>query len=536
MKFGNALDGISVRWAIPAWGFPLFSVVLAAVAIRVMFFNGPLGSDDLVYLARSLDVADGVWSSANYNGALRYGYNIPSGFFIRTFGLNMATANLWPLLCSIVEIGAVFLFAWFYLGKRVAWIAGAFLIFMPLHVALATRLDADSVVSMFISVAFILFYAAEKKASRSLYFITGLALGGVYWTKELATLTIFAFLFYPLYARRMDWRWVFVGIGGLVMLLAHFVLMQVIAGDPLHAMKTVLGQVQHSFVAAGHGEDSPWYYFRYLFVTIEHVWLAPWIALVTTIIVWHRRGAMLGADAFVYTLFWFITLFGLLSFFPVSFSPLRFAMKQPNYISLFIAPIAILAAFGAAALPPSWSRVLVGVVLAGGLVLSALEQQVYQVFTSNSKALLAFSLKHPGARIYGSVNNGSISEFYQLLGHKPKGYYRVYELGEMPRTLGQESNEPVFTVVDRETLGWGKADKAISAIPGCWEKVSVLKPAGMGNGRYILKVTDGLLQYVPGSPGKRLRARFRGIGEPATATVYRVKGRDLWCDEEKGSA
>ena len=38
---------------------------------------------------------------------------------------------------------------------------------------------------------------------------------------------------------------------------------------------------------------------------------------------------------------------------------------------------------------------VLAVIMTGGLALGALEQQAYQVFTSNSKAAVAFAKAHP---------------------------------------------------------------------------------------------------------------------------------------------
>ena len=135
----------------------LIALLVLATLLRFAFFNGPYGSDDLIYLGRSVQIAQGDWESANYNGALRYGFNIPAGFFIYLFGINIVSANLWPLTCSIAEIAAVYFLAFHLWGRRPALYAALILAFIPLHVASATRIHADPVVAFFLSSSFVFF-------------------------------------------------------------------------------------------------------------------------------------------------------------------------------------------------------------------------------------------------------------------------------------------------------------------------------------------------------------------------------------------
>jgi 4-amino-4-deoxy-L-arabinose transferase-like glycosyltransferase len=262
------------NWNLNDWCNLCFLLICAAI-LRVIFFNGFFGSDDAVYLGRSLEIANNVWTSANYNGSLRYGYNIPAGFFIWMFGLNVFTANLWSLLCSLIEVIAVYYFATTYIGKRAGVFAGLIAATLPLHVALATR----TVIACFLTLSFVLLASAEQHRKVSLYFLAGLAMGMVFWVKELAAVTLFAFMTYPLFARRFDVKWFWIVAGGVTMLVAHLTLMFIIAGDPLHLFKTVLGQISTNFIAAEIGEDGPFYYFRYLFGDIKHTWIIAYFAL-----------------------------------------------------------------------------------------------------------------------------------------------------------------------------------------------------------------------------------------------------------------
>ena len=64
-----AADAVAVPRSWQRLVVPLL-IVAAAAVVRLLFWNGPLGSDDVVYLRRALNVANGEWTNANYNGAL----------------------------------------------------------------------------------------------------------------------------------------------------------------------------------------------------------------------------------------------------------------------------------------------------------------------------------------------------------------------------------------------------------------------------------------------------------------------------------
>lgn len=508
----------------------VLSIVVLALFVRIAFFNGPMGSDDVVYLARSIDVADGHWSGANYNGALRYGYNIPSGFFIYIFGLNEFTANIWPLLCSCIEITAVFLFARKYFGRKAALLAGLFLVFMPLHVAVSTRYHADPVVSMFLTLSFIFFYKAECENSKLYYFITGILLGCVFWTKELVAVTFIAFLIYPIYIRKIKVEWVYLFYGGLVMLLGHFLLMHIINGDPLHAFKVVLGQINSSFLEAGRGEDSPWYYFYYLFIDIKHTWVVPIFSLF--IIYFLLSSNLINNDALKYSIFWLMSLLIVLSFFPVSFDPYRFVMKQSNYLTLFLAPLALISGVAISMMSNSIIFILNIIIIFGGLILSALEQQSHQNFTANSRSLIEFSKTSHAKYIYGTKNNSNIYCFSMLINNRECKNSKINELSKMPsinigkfkENKNMESNDAVYVILDMETISWGNnVSLKPESVPACWVSKGKLKPASYGLGKEILSaIRKGVVMIKHENLSRIILASIDDLYFPKPAYIYAI--------------
>ena len=508
-------------------------LVIVSMAVRLVFFNGPFGSDDLVYLERAVQISEGIWTSADYNGALRYGFNIPAGFLIFLFGKSSFVANLWPLICSIAEVVAVYLFGQVLWGQRVALYSAMILAFLPLHVAVATHIHADPIVSFFLTSSFILFYFAERNQVRWLYFLAGIVMGWVFWVKEYAVITLFPFVLYPFLWRKVNLKWAYVIGGGLFMLLAHLALMTFISGDPFHLFRVISHQVNRDVIEKGAGNLSVWYYFKYLLFDIKHTWLAGILAFFGILsIAADKWRARLLPDGTLYVVFWLLSLIFFLSFFPISLSPLRFAMKQSNYISLFLAPLALLSGYFLCRLRKPIGISLFLVTLIGGFFLSGLEQQDYRLFTSNSKAAVEFEVSHPDALFYGTQSNSNIAMEYSILDSNPDIANRFRLLGDMADStkISATNSRTTYVILDAETMSWGGNSTLMKKAPECWKPIETLQPAGLGAGKYVLEILrTGARTLLPESLWERFSRSFDKLMRPAPATVYQIELENLWC-------
>ena len=502
---------------------PLLAILALAVLVRELFFTGPLGSDDVVYLGRTIDVAEGLWTSADYNGALRYGYNLPAGGLWALFGPGMRSANLFSMLSSLLEIALVYVFAQRVWGTGAAWIAALIMAALPLHVSAATSIHADPAAALFISLSAVLFYFAELTKGRGLYFLCGLSIGYVFWVKELIIVYILIFGLYALLNWRWSNLWFFVGLGGLAMLFGHFAIMWAIAGNPLHGFDIYFMQISRDFVG-GTKETAPFYYFRYLLLDVRHTGLLGPLAVLAALFGLFRLRH--GSDpAFGFVLWWGAGLLAVFSFTPISLEPFRFITKQSNYLNLFFAPLALLTAWLLVQWSPRW-RVLVLVPLVGlSLTLAGLKQQDTRAFVSNSRAVLAFAQANPSVDVYASVNNRNLSTFYSWLGEEVPSIRTLAEL--VPR---RGSGPRVFAVLDPVTQGWSPRDVAVPAVPACWTHHASLTPAGFGFGQYVAVAAVAVIRFVPGALGEKIAAPFQSLLFPDPAQVYAVPPADPWCE------
>ncbi|MFZ5608415.1 MAG: ArnT family glycosyltransferase [Pseudomonadota bacterium] len=494
----------------------LLLALVLALALSIAFSGGPYGSDDTVYLARAIEVARGEFNSSNYNGALRFGFNIPAGVFLQLFGIFYGAAILLPLLAGLSEIVLIYAFAARALNRRTGVMAAFLLAFAPLLVLQRSVIHADAVVSAAITATFVAFWFAEERRSRSLSFAAGLAAGYVFWVKEAAIVFLVVFLIYPFLVGRWEKRWWWAVAGGSVMLFLHFILMWFISGNPFHGVSIYLEHAATSFVGRT-ATSGPFYYFRYLLLDGRHSALIGPLALLGIVFWWRGKTARGPRDGQGYALFWALGLLAVFSFLPISFAPLQFIYKQSNYLNLFIPSLSLLAAIGLDNLGKRWRMLLLSGALLSGLVLGALEQQAYRVFAANSKAVAQFAQDHPRALIYGTANNENIAAMMSLLrtGEAARQVRWLKEMG-----LSTPEVDVLYAVLDRETQAWGNNPVVLDQPPACWREIKTLEPIGFGLGRYVAAAL-ARLPYI-GAPFAKLLA-------PAPAMLYEVPKDRPWC-------
>lgn len=519
-------------WADLLWLLPV------ALAVRLALFNGVFGSDDNIYYERALQVAAGHFPSSNYNGALRYAFNLPAGLMVAVFGQTQAAVNLWPLACSLIELAMIYAFARALAGRQAAVMAALLLAAAPLQVSVASRIHADPVASAFLTSGVVLTYFGWQRRSVALLFGAGLTLGGVFWAKELAAVTYFGLL--PLlWMFRGRWRdalWVVCGV--LAMLVLHGLLMTAIAGDPLHLVRTVLGAVRRNFVQAGDGEDAAAYYLKYLFVDVRHTALLGWLAAGGVLALTLGRPVQLmgqsreGARGFL--LGWLIGLLLVLSVFPVSLQPLRFTMKQSNYITLFLAPLAVAAAWALAALPRRAGQALCVIAVAMGLALAALQQADYRSFTANGKAAALWAEARPDALVLGSKSNANVGSLWLRAQRGGADIDPLHALAAWsapgPALVARKAVATrLYVVYEPLTLAWPGSRPLVAAPLNCWVADERLVPVDLGLGNRFAQTLSEALGGVGVGPLSGAVAMLGRLGRPQPAQVYRVDGADPWC-------
>src|SRR3989304_863494 len=107
----RAQDNVRIRIAmlrqptisfIPPWSksdtLALFVLLTISVLLRVVFFTGFFGSDEVTYVGVASEIARGEWGAHYYVGSNRYGVNLPFAAFLAIFGMHEWAASLWAFL------------------------------------------------------------------------------------------------------------------------------------------------------------------------------------------------------------------------------------------------------------------------------------------------------------------------------------------------------------------------------------------------------------------------------------------------------
>lgn len=517
----------------------LILVLALSVVLRTVFYTGFFGSDEVTYVETAVNIASGDWRAPNYIGATRYGMNLPVALSIYLFGLSEGSANFWPFFCSVGEVAIVFVIARWLWSTRAAVISAGLLALLPLHVHFAGRMMADPPLALFLSLSVaLLLYATHSKNPFS-FFAAGLALGGVFWVKEsVAILYIPVFLFLHVYLNRFNGKifWIVAGLG--VAIAANCLLMDFLAGNPLHIFAVMKKNV--SSYATGNFDGlllatSPWFYFRYLFMDIRHTFLLGVLSLAGILMYarcYFRNKQINFGIQFV--ILWAILLVGMFSFAIVSFAPVKLVMKQTNYILIFSAPLALVSGWFLASLP---RRILIplGVVIAcGSIVLAALEQQAITVFTANSRASYAFLREHSNGFLVGTTNNQRAINFFSMLENHREFNEQVMSFSELaeidnsntPEILTEKMKErDIFAVLDTQNIDWGNKSggiRRLSDVPKCWTSLGELELVSLGNGSLIVQGFVAASLLLPENLQQRYLSILVPVSSPAPAYLFRV--------------
>ena len=265
----RSLDETDTRY----FWLKLLGIVSLSAALRLVFFQGMLGGDDLIYFMRASEIAHNIWNSSDYIGASQVWDEYPDRWgrrSVRTksvFGCAHSSDMLaWRDYCCRChhEIG---------LGsanctlRRFSAVLGSVADQQCHQHSCGSnsrpspsrpRLRSSGSQSVTIIPGFI-FVRASPQVMR-------------YWVKEASVLFLFSFGLYIAVVRRWSWRWLYSGLGALIAFAANCMLMWIVTGHPFHGLAVMHSTVETQWTVAGRA-DSPFYYVKYLLFDIRHTWL-----------------------------------------------------------------------------------------------------------------------------------------------------------------------------------------------------------------------------------------------------------------------
>lgn len=502
--------GISAPWIY------CISILIFAALIRLAFFRGALGTDEIVYIAQGQHLLHGEIGHAAYIGAVRYGINGLEALSIRVFGNGIAGAGGLYFLCWLGNTLLAYWFAYRLWGGVAAVWTGLALAVLPLDAALATSLNPDPYLALFISGSVIVFFFAETRDSHLLYFLAGLLAGWVFWIKEEVIIFGFVFIAFAVFDRRWRPGWLWFVLGGLLCCVADLVFFWIAYGDPFYHYDAVRRDVTEPLATHTIGETRPWAYLSLLFVKVYHTGLLGWLALGGGVLALSRRAE----PGTRFVLIWAIGLLLIFSLFPISLQPLEFIRKVSSYMEIFITPLALLAGWFLAQQRRVVALVLGGIMIFSGIWLTALEQQVIRVVAVNGEAAAAFAEAHPNTPVFGPLTAQRQSMVARLFRGSldPGGDIRPWaDLSGLSPGEGPAGDVVAYLVDDPQMRYWPDATKEAplsEALRRCLVPLAPLEPSGLGAGRSVVAELRAILSVLP--------ARYAAAALRATDSFWQV--------------
>ncbi len=217
----------------PTWVW-LALVLVSSLAVRLSFFGGLLGWDDVQYSEAARRFAAGEYVQATQFG-LRYPIILPLAACQALFGINEAALFLTPLVYSLAGHAVIYALGVLYGGRRVGLLAAGLLALFPLDVLLATALHADLPMSVFMAATVYCVKRGETAGEGAWrwFLLAGLAMGLTQMSKEVG-LVVGAVLLARLAWLRC-WRpaYGWLGVGFAVVLLGELAWYTALTGQPL---------------------------------------------------------------------------------------------------------------------------------------------------------------------------------------------------------------------------------------------------------------------------------------------------------------
>ncbi len=413
-----------------------------ALGIRLLFFTGLRGSDDLRYAA--LARADSEGAPAIPQGfylldfsSTRAAFTAAIALGLRVGGLSEAALLAYPMACSLGTVAVVFLLADRWLGAASAWGAGLVAACLPGCVLSASSLYPDAPQALWISVSLALLWGAPewRRWGRPAAATAGLAFALAIHHKETSVLLLPCLAWLALTSRRRS-----LAVWTLLALILELVFAWggVFPRQLLFYLTSTLGsQATHALTSSDPTLGPPpalsarllWSFPSILFNPIDlggfSMWRGvAWLALGGAWLAFRDRSRPLMACA-AWSLLGFLALnfagIPWRGYFPVH-------PVSPRYLALLMPPVVLLAGAFAAQLwarlpwPARW--VVSGLALGGTLVLNEMAATPNRDFARALRLSEGVLRLHPGAEVWTDRRTAEGLRFF--LG----GDYSFHDLGE----------------------------------------------------------------------------------------------------------
>ncbi|MDD5583476.1 MAG: glycosyltransferase family 39 protein [Candidatus Omnitrophica bacterium] len=232
----------------------LLLILAFAFFLRLFFFVGCIGSDDIVHSYSAYKIMLGDWSFregiGNPIAALRLGMTLPVALLFTLFGISEVTSVLFPLLCSLSGILLIFYFGKILINEKVGFIAAFLLALEPNNIINATVLLPDLPLSFFQAVTVFLFLRADTspkdKKTPFMFFISGLGIGYCWLVKETGLqigILLALYVFYKIYTRSFKKEYWMILLGLSTIIITESFLFYTVSGTPFFRPASIMNSL-----------------------------------------------------------------------------------------------------------------------------------------------------------------------------------------------------------------------------------------------------------------------------------------------------
>lgn len=451
----------------------LAAVLAGALALRLIFFNGLLAEDDIVYWDAARGLRAGDYARVWY--ATRHGLVVPLAFAQAWFGETERAAALVPLTYSLAEIVLAYALGRLYGGAAVGLTAAGLLAILPLAVMAATDLHRDLPLAVWLAAAFYFVKRGEQSSRRrdAWFLLAGLALGIAYVTKETAVMLalVLALRSWWLGTGVRGYTWL--GLGFLAVFVADAAWFGWVTGVPLYRFST---PVMSNYVAEGTRLSEP-----------SFTWMLGYLATLA----WPLAGGF-GFSAGIFLLvlaalgwglrrepavqelaIWWVTVLLAISLVPVDLSFTRPAAPHfPRYLHPLLVPFVLTVALwlvGAFARRPWWRVAMVGAFGALALTATWTAHVDYGIWVAPAREAARLIARMPAGTTVATDHTSA----WLLRVLAPEIRARIVSYAELDRTASGPLlvlRDPAFLSTERRVQG--DVPAAVLAPPAGWEKLA----------------------------------------------------------------
>lgn len=444
----------------------LVAIIALAIVLRLIFFTGMKGSDDLQYNYDAYSfLADGINNVPDHLTKVRLLSYVPVSLFFNLFGINELSSILYPFICSMGILLLVYKFGVLLFDRKTALIAAFLYAILPIEIMFSTMLYPEMPMCLYagLSVYLLMYYfEISDQKKQYLLFLSGVCIGCACLVKITALMLVGFFFLYFIFIRRelLKNHILYCASGLFTVFLIEAFYYYYNMGDFIyryhflhleshHVNKDIINHIM-SFPGRSYmgWERAIKYYPSIIFNPLSPFSVYYYVVLIAiAYFFWQRK-----KEAY-YIILWLLVVFGVFNFGITSMSPLVFIPAAPRYLMPTSIPLVLLVGYFLA-LPGSSKWKVMKLVITTFLILTTAWDLKFcysggRNLTYNSREIKKFMISRNNIPVYTDDRTSTI--LYYLNGYKE--YYPI-------RSINNIDNEMLKSVSNCYiVLNWARINK-----------------------------------------------------------------------------